>query len=154
MHERNDKPRYRDEQGQALVEFALVLPIILALLFGIIEIGRAYNYWVNQTHLANQAARFATVDHRPVAGQTITQYVRGQGTTSELRNGTGHVTPGLRVCIATTGVVGDPLTVTATSTYHWIPILGLSAVSTQIVGKATMRVEKTPSQYTTNECSG
>lgn len=154
MHARNDRPRHREEEGQALVEFALVLPIILALLFGIIEIGRAYNYWVNQTHLANQAARFASVDHRPDSGQTITEYVRGQGTTSELRDGTGHVSPGLRVCIATTGAVGDPLTVTATSTYNWIPILGLTAVSSQIVGRATMRVEKTASQYATNECAG
>jgi len=154
MNTHCDRPRYRNEEGQALVEFALVLPIVLALLFGIIEIGRAYNYWVDQTHLANQAARFASVDHRPVAGQTITQYVRGQGTTSELRGGTGHVSPGLRVCISTSGAVGDPLTVTATSTYNWIPILGLDAVSTQIVGRATMRVEKTASQYTTNECAG
>ena len=154
MHERNDTPRFRNDEGQALVEFALVLPIMLAILFGIIELGRAYNYWIDQTHLANQAARFASVDHRPDSGQTITQYVRSQGTSQELRNGTGNVSPGLQICIATSGVVGDPVTVTATSTYHWVPILGVSALSTQIVGRATMRVEKTPSAYANGECAG
>ena len=152
MHARTD--RLRDDRGQALVEFALVLPILLAVLFGLIEFGRAYNYWVDQTHLANQAARFAAVDHRPSSGQTITQYVRGQATTSELRDGTGNVGPGLKLCISTSGVVGDPVTVTATSTYHWLPILNVTALSTQIVGKATMRVEKAPSQYSNGECSG
>lgn len=156
MHERNDRPRYRDEQGQALVEFALVLPVILLLLFGLIEVGRAYNYWVDQTHLANEAARFASVDHRPDSAQTITQYVRGQGTTPELRDGTNHVTSRLRVCINTSGVVGDPLTVRATSTFHWIPLLNdvTDIVSTNIVGTATMRVEKAPTNYTPGECAG
>ena len=130
-----------------------MLPIVLALLFGIIEFGRAYNYWVDQTHLANQAARFAAVDHRPDSGQTITAYVRGQASTPELRDGTGQVSPGLRICLATSGVVGDPVTATATSTFHWLPILGVTSLSTQIVGRATMRVERAPSQYGAGECS-
>lgn len=154
MHARTDRPRIRDDEGQALVEFALVLPIVLALLFGIIEFGRAYNYWVDQTHLANQAARFAAVDHRPVSGQTITGYVRAQGTSSELRDGTGQVSPGLRICLTTSGTVGDPVTATATSTFHWLPILGVTSLSTQIVGRATMRVEKAPSSYASGECAG
>ena len=31
------------EQGQALVEFALVLPVFLLLIFGVVEFGVAYN---------------------------------------------------------------------------------------------------------------
>ena len=143
----------RNEDGQALVELALILPILLAIVFGIFEIGRAYNYWLDQTHLANQAARFAAVNHRPSSGQTITQYVKNQGSTSELRDGTGQVGPGLKVCLTTSGVVGDPVIATATSTYHWLSILGVSAVTSTISADARMRVESAPTTYSSGECS-
>ena len=153
MHRTHTQSRFRNDDGQALVEFALVLPLVLALLFGIIEFGRAYNYWVDQTHLANQAARFAAVNHRPVSGQTITQYTKDQGSTSELRDGTGQVGPGLKVCLTTSGVVGDPVIATATSTYHWLSILGVSAVTSTISADARMRVESAPTTYSSGECS-
>ncbi len=35
--------RFRSESGAAAVEFALVVPILLLLVLGIIEFGRAYN---------------------------------------------------------------------------------------------------------------
>ena len=47
-----------DERGVALVEFALVLPLLLVLLLGMIDVGKAVNYWNDETHLANEAARF------------------------------------------------------------------------------------------------
>ncbi len=34
--------RMRSERGAAVVEFALVVPILIALVFGIAEFGRAY----------------------------------------------------------------------------------------------------------------
>ncbi len=154
MNSTEHKLRLRDDDGQALVEFALVLPILLLVVLGIFEFGRAYNYWVDETHLANQAARFASVNHRPDAGQTITQYVRNQATTNELKNGTGQVSPGLKLCITTTGTVGDPVRVDATSTYHWLSFLGVSQLQTQIKGSATMRVESPPTAYSSGECAG
>src|SRR6266550_4310535 len=61
-------PRRRfaaDDRGVALVEFALVLPLILLLLLGMIDFGKAFNYWNDETHLANEAARFAAVNNSP-----------------------------------------------------------------------------------------
>jgi len=49
------------EQGQGLVELALVLPILLLLLFGIIEFGRVMGAGVIVTHSARDAARYGTV---------------------------------------------------------------------------------------------
>jgi Flp pilus assembly protein TadG len=55
----------RDERGQSLVEFALVLPILLALLVGAVEFGKAFFYWLDLSHLANTGARAAVVDRWP-----------------------------------------------------------------------------------------
>ena len=38
-----------DESGQALVEFALVLPLLLLLVLGMVDFGKAYNYWNDVT---------------------------------------------------------------------------------------------------------
>ncbi len=52
-------------RGQALVEFALVLPIFAIMLFGIIDLGR-YVFIVNSLNNgAREAARFASVVNRP-----------------------------------------------------------------------------------------
>jgi len=47
--------------GQALVELAFVLPLVLLLLFGIIDFGLAYNTKNSDTNLANLAARAVSV---------------------------------------------------------------------------------------------
>ena len=55
----------RSTRGQALVEFALVLPIFAIMLFGIIDFGR-YVFTANSlNNSAREAARFASVGNRP-----------------------------------------------------------------------------------------
>ena len=49
------------ERGQALVEFVVILPVFLLIAFGVIEFGKAFNYWINTTHLASEGARYASV---------------------------------------------------------------------------------------------
>jgi Flp pilus assembly protein TadG len=51
----------RKEQGAAAVEFALILPILVILVFGIIEFGRAYNAQVSLTGAAREGARHMAV---------------------------------------------------------------------------------------------
>ncbi len=56
----------RPRRGQALVEFALVIPIFLLLLFGIIDFSR-FVYGNNALNeVAREAARQGTVARRPV----------------------------------------------------------------------------------------
>ena len=54
-------PRTPREPGQSLVEFALVLPIFLAILIGMVDIGRAV--WANNAvaNAAREATRYAVV---------------------------------------------------------------------------------------------
>src|ERR671937_3259949 len=78
-----------DKSGVALVEFALVLPVLLVLLFGMLDFGKAFNYWIDATHLENEGARWAVVNKNPGsgAGQSLQEYIQTQGTTAELVNG-------------------------------------------------------------------
>jgi hypothetical protein len=48
--------------GQGLVEFALVIPVILLLLFGIFDLGRAVYAYSTIANAARQASRLAIVN--------------------------------------------------------------------------------------------
>jgi Flp pilus assembly protein TadG len=138
-----------EEAGAALVEFALVLPILLVLLFGLIDFGKAFNYWIDETHLANEGARWAVVDKNPGSG-TLQEYIRDQANTQELRTGgTSSVSDPLQVCIdfPNGGQVGEPVEVTITTSYSWLSFLGLSSTETTITGRSTMRLEAPPTNY-------
>lgn len=55
--------RWHSERGAAAVEFALVLPILLMLVLGTIEFGRAYNVQISLTHAARESARIMAVSN-------------------------------------------------------------------------------------------
>jgi Flp pilus assembly protein TadG len=60
----------KNEQGQTMTEFALVLPILVLFLFGIIQFGIAFNNYVTITDAARAGARKAAVSRQssnPVA---------------------------------------------------------------------------------------
>ncbi|WP_409226786.1 TadE/TadG family type IV pilus assembly protein [Gudongella sp. SC589] len=52
----------RDEQGQSLVEFALILPVLLLLLMGIIQSGIIYGGYVAVSNAAREGARIGIVE--------------------------------------------------------------------------------------------
>lgn len=49
--------KVRSDQGATLIETALVLPLLLLLLFGIIEFGRVYNAQITMSHAAREGIR-------------------------------------------------------------------------------------------------
>lgn len=51
----------RDERGQAMVEFAIVLPLLLLLMVAVFEFGRAWNVYHAETDAARLGARSAAV---------------------------------------------------------------------------------------------
>jgi hypothetical protein len=55
----------RSERGTALVEFALVAPLLFLIVFGIIEFGLILNAYNQLTQLAGQGARAAAVNRNP-----------------------------------------------------------------------------------------
>ena len=55
------KNTIRNERGQTMTEFAFVLPILLVVLFGIIQFGIAFNNYVALTDAARAASRKGAV---------------------------------------------------------------------------------------------
>lgn len=64
-------PAHRRERGAATVEFALVLPVLLMLVFGIIDFGRAYSQQVQLSQLAREGARLASLGSTDVTSRLL-----------------------------------------------------------------------------------
>jgi len=68
---------WRRAHGQSIVEFALILPLFLVLVFGIIEFGRAYIVYVTVTNAAREGARLGVTGASASAIQTRAQTLAG-----------------------------------------------------------------------------
>ena len=128
----------RDESGQSVVEFGMVVPILCTLVLVFVDFGKAMNYWIDLTHVANQGARLAAVDldlsKAPYSsGLSLQQYVQQQAETSELKEAT------VSICFPTGDqTAGSPVTVELAYDYKFIPFINRTIT---IRGKATMRLE-------------
>jgi Flp pilus assembly protein TadG len=52
---------HREQGGQALVEFAMVMPVLLAFFVGIVEVGQAWRSQQVLTHAVREGTRLAIV---------------------------------------------------------------------------------------------
>lgn len=50
------------KKGQALVETALTLPLLLLILMGIVEFGRIFNAYLIVTNASREGARYAAIN--------------------------------------------------------------------------------------------
>jgi Flp pilus assembly protein TadG len=152
-----------DDEGQALAEFALVLPVLILVLFGMVEFGRGINYWNDSTHISAEGARFAAVNRKPDPSNaaSLQAQLRDQADTVELRSGGSSALPTpAQVCVdfpnGTTNI-GDPVRVTMRFTYHWLPALDAASklidktksfpATTAFTASSVMRLEVPPSTY-------
>jgi Flp pilus assembly protein TadG len=164
----------QSEDGQALVELALVLPVLLIVLLAIVDFGRAVNYWNDENHLANLGARYAAVGtlptsppcgtSAPLSNSTLTAFIDCEAgiDSTELEKGSGSTTGTqgpLSVCVKIPNPqVGEPVTVTVRAKFNWLPmptVVGgkkLELAQTTLSGSATMRLEQPSSLTTTSEC--
>lgn len=119
-----------------MVEMALVLPILLVLALGVVDFGRAMNYWNDVNQIAADGARFAAVNRNPGADAVpqldFREWLRRQAVTGELRDGvlaggtaadcaqdpppnpkacSSSVTTQLKVCIESGANPAQPLTI-------------------------------------------
>lgn len=62
MRGRVARHRREGQFGQGFAELVLVLPLLLTILFGILDLGRAFYTYVALTNAAREAARYAAVN--------------------------------------------------------------------------------------------
>lgn len=67
----------RAQAGQATVELALVLPLLLALTVVLVHVGLLVRAQVLVVHAAREAARAAAVDSHPHAARHAAESIRG-----------------------------------------------------------------------------
>jgi hypothetical protein len=147
----------KDERGQALVEFTLVIPILLLVLFAVLHFGKAINYYNDATHIAAEGARYAAVNRKPIPGnaQSLQAQLLAQADSTELRSGgSGSIPTAAQVCIEYpngTSAIGDPVRVRMSFTYKWMPFISgflpSHVAQTPIQSSAVMRLEAPPSNY-------
>jgi Flp pilus assembly protein TadG len=140
------KALHRLEDGQAVVELALVLPLLLLILFGIAQFGLALNAASDETHLANEVARYAVVNEDP-SKEALAAWGKSQADSSALSGQTVCITFPTNGVTGTSKQIGDPVEVVVKGTMSWLPIIKLKAASTVVEGKARMRLETAPTSY-------
>jgi Flp pilus assembly protein TadG len=69
------------DRGAAAVEFALLLPVLLLLVFGLIDMGRALNAQITLTQAAREGARLAALSEANVVSRTQAAAVGLSGVT-------------------------------------------------------------------------
>lgn len=149
--------RLREERGVVLVEFAVVLPVLIMIILGIVYFGRYENYANQETQLAETGVRYAAVNYQPTGtgcSANLQAYIGCQAT-SELQNGSTDVTA-MKVYIyqpsGSTYATGQPVRVCVYSTVTFPSPIGSPAA--KITQSATMRIEQVGTgatfPYTTN----
>ena len=124
----------RKEQGQAMTEFALVLPVLALLLFAVIQFGIVFNNYVTLTDATRAGARKAAVSRDdPNRDADVMAAVRSSA--SNLDGSKLTVSPP-----SSTWDSGSDVTVTATYPYS-ISLLGLVVKSGSLSSTTTERVE-------------
>ena len=116
----------RCSRGQSLVEFSLILPILMILVFGILDFGLGLRSYISLSNAVREGARYASVGN-PV------------GIESDCNGMTNDTVYG-RICVATGGLdvteldpdvsfpqgvaPGNSVVVSADYTYHFVTPIG------------------------------
>ncbi|WP_430332001.1 TadE/TadG family type IV pilus assembly protein [Rhodococcus sp. ACT016] len=128
--------RFRSDSGAAAVEFALVVPILITLVLGIIEFGRGYNVQNAVSAAAREGVRVMAIKKDASAARTAAQ-------------GAGVFSPAItdaEICIRISGAQGcsattcpSGSTVTLTISYPLEYMTGLFPGKPTLTGTGVMR---------------
>jgi Flp pilus assembly protein TadG len=124
----------RREEGQTMVEFALVMPVLLVVIFGIIQFGILYNDYISLTDATRIGARKAAVSRQ-------TADPVGLATTA-VRNAAADLDASeLQIAVrATVWAPGADVTVETSYPYE-LDIMGIVVASGRLKSSTTERIE-------------
>ena len=123
---------WRRQRGQALIETALAVPVLLAMVWGVMGFGRLYTAQLAITNASREGARLGALGKTPVRIEdSVRQYLEGAAITEDVRvavQGAGGQSGGL-VKVAITVPVSNP-----------VPVPGLPS-SIPLSATTVMRIE-------------
>lgn len=129
--------RYKTrERGANLVEFAILAPLLILLLFGIIEFAWVFGQNLNVRHGAREGARLAAVNFTPLVSETCGRMDIVSGATVQL----------VPTDINGGGVdVGDEVAVTVRAPVNQITGFFGTWLPATLTSTVAIRIEQTPS---------
>jgi len=127
------KIQLRSEKGQSLTEFALALPILVLLLFAVIQFGIVFNSYVTLTDATRAGARKGAVSRQLTnpTGSTVTAV---RASASDLKQ------TDLSVSVTSTWLAGSDVRVSASYPYS-IRLFGVVVKNGVLTSTTTERVE-------------
>lgn len=128
------------EKGQSLVEFVLVVPVFLLLVFAIVDFGVGFHAWISVTNGSREGARLGSVGASAIQVEDV------------VRAKTANLDQDLLTVTVTNaeGAPGEPVTVEVEYEFEYItPLGGLmdfiggGAIDEQVLLRSTteMRLE-------------
>ena len=117
--------RSNEDRGAAAVEFALVLPLLIAILLGVIEFGFAFNTQISLTQAAREGVRLEALDTGNAEQATRDAYLGAMGTGADL-------------AVSVTECPNSNEKAQVSATYNYTPIF-LPMLSGALTGEAVMR---------------
>jgi Flp pilus assembly protein TadG len=132
----------RDERGQATVEFALILPLLLTLVLGVIEFGRAWNLAQVATDAVRESTRRCVLaDNTTYTAAWVDVDIRNRMAAAGVPTNAGTVE------ITSTGAAAgaecensdQPVTITLRVPYSWMFFRVLPPIT--LTSSFTMRNE-------------
>jgi hypothetical protein len=169
-HSRGDEARGKrrdSEDGQAMVEFALVLPIMVTVILALTMFGIFASDQHEQAHVAKVAARYAAVDSERGNGQIpesnpvkFLEWIKtevAKGTAIQAKEVTAKIcSPGAGEPKAPGSKIGSPVEVKIEYIYNWFESANWFGVkaTTKIVKTAVERIaaEPLPGEAYPTEC--
>jgi Flp pilus assembly protein TadG len=131
--------RLRGERGQSAAELALILPILVTVLYVIIQFGQVYLQYQEVTAATSEGARRAsTLAGVSEPGRTSTIVATVKGGTS-VGTSQAYDSNGLSVPVSSTWTAGSPITVKSSYPAS-VSILGVTLFSGWLTTARTTRV--------------
>ena len=135
LSEAKTRRRRARTRGQAMVEFALILPLLLLLILGVYQFGQAYSDYIQVTNAARDGGRKALVSRSDASGVSdVVTTAKNATWWLDKTQMNVSVTPGQP------WTQGQTVTVTVTYPYS-INLLGLVVASGTLSSTTTVRME-------------
>ena len=92
------------QRGQSVVEFAMCLPLLVLILLGVFDLGRAFNSYIVITNASREGAYYGTMH------PTDTNGIKTRAISEAQQSGV--TVTAAQVTVSSTGVTGTPMQVT------------------------------------------